>query len=117
MGGAKVAMPTGPTPLDKSQPGSNQHPLSTKEEARAGEKEKPRSEDAGLDGVAARTVSEHVPVKQEPHIPSVRIPAQREDFLLGCGIAREIGRDCSICIPDTLSRSQGSLEPKKRLMA
>lgn len=69
-------MPTGPTPLDKSQPGSNQHPLSTKEEARAGEKEKPRAEDAGLDSVAARTVSEHVPVKQEPHVPSVRTPAQ-----------------------------------------
>ncbi|XP_048344540.1 ubiquitin carboxyl-terminal hydrolase 19 isoform X1 [Sphaerodactylus townsendi] len=70
VGGAKVAMPTGPTPLDKSQPGNNQHPLSTKEEPRAGEKEKPRTEDAGLDGVAARTVSEHVPVKQEPHVPS-----------------------------------------------
>ncbi|XP_060095352.1 ubiquitin carboxyl-terminal hydrolase 19 isoform X2 [Heteronotia binoei] len=70
VGGAKVAMPTGPTPLDKSQPGSNQHPLSTKEEARAGEKEKPRTEDAGLDGVATRTVSEHMPVKQEPHVPS-----------------------------------------------
>ncbi|XP_015272152.1 PREDICTED: ubiquitin carboxyl-terminal hydrolase 19-like, partial [Gekko japonicus] len=70
VGGAKVAIPTGPTPLDKSQPGSNQHPLSTKEEARAGEKEKPRTEDTGLDSVAARTVSEHVPVKQEPHVPS-----------------------------------------------
>ncbi|XP_044307785.1 ubiquitin carboxyl-terminal hydrolase 19 isoform X3 [Varanus komodoensis] len=70
VGGAKVAMPTGPTPLDKSQPGSNQLPLSTKEEARAGEKEKSRAEDSGLDGVAARTVSEHVPVKQEPLVPS-----------------------------------------------
>lgn len=65
-------MPTGPTPLDKSQPGSNQHPLSTKEEARAGEKEKPRAEDSGLDSVAARTVSDHMPVKQEPLVPSVR---------------------------------------------
>lgn len=72
MGGAKVAMPTGPTPLDKSQPGSNQHPLSTKEEARAGEKGKPRAEDSGLDSVAARTVSDHTPVKQEPLVPSVR---------------------------------------------
>ncbi|XP_060622483.2 ubiquitin carboxyl-terminal hydrolase 19 isoform X2 [Anolis sagrei] len=70
VGGAKVAMPTGPTPLDKSQPGSNQHTLSTKEEARAGEKEKPRAEESGLDGVAARTVSEHMPVKQEPLVPS-----------------------------------------------
>ncbi|XP_053156920.1 ubiquitin carboxyl-terminal hydrolase 19 isoform X2 [Hemicordylus capensis] len=70
VGGAKVAMSTGPTPLDKNQPGSNQHPLSTKEEPRVGEKEKPRAEDAGLDGVAVRTVSEHVPVKQELHVPS-----------------------------------------------
>lgn len=64
-------MPTGPTPLDKNPPGSNQHPLSSKEEARASDKEKPRMEDGGLDGVAARTAPEHVAVKQEPHIPSV----------------------------------------------
>ncbi|XP_039403790.1 ubiquitin carboxyl-terminal hydrolase 19 isoform X5 [Mauremys reevesii] len=70
VGGAKVAMPTGPTPLDKSQPGSNQHPLSSTEEARAGEKEKPRAEDGGLEGVVARTATEHVTVKQEPHVPS-----------------------------------------------
>ncbi|XP_034632043.1 ubiquitin carboxyl-terminal hydrolase 19 [Trachemys scripta elegans] len=70
VGGAKVAMPTGPTPLDKSQPGSNQHPLSSKEEVRAGEKEKPRAEDGGLEGVTARTATEHVTVKQEPHVPS-----------------------------------------------
>uniref|UniRef100_A0A8D0H0W9 CS domain-containing protein n=1 Tax=Sphenodon punctatus TaxID=8508 RepID=A0A8D0H0W9_SPHPU len=72
VGGAKVAMPTAPTPLDKSQPGSNQHPLSSKEEARAGEKETPRVEDGGgLDGVVARTAPEHVAVKQEPHVASV----------------------------------------------
>ncbi|NWH25742.1 UBP19 hydrolase, partial [Grus americana] len=70
VGGAKVAMPTGPTPLDKNPPGSNQHPLSNKEEARGSDKEKPRVEDGGLDGVAARTAPEHVAVKQEPHIPS-----------------------------------------------
>ncbi|XP_054071946.1 ubiquitin carboxyl-terminal hydrolase 19 isoform X7 [Rissa tridactyla] len=70
VGGAKVAMPTGPTPLDKNPPGSNQHPLSSKEEARASDKEKPRVEDGSLDGVAARTAPEHVAVKQEPHIPS-----------------------------------------------
>ncbi|XP_061864245.1 ubiquitin carboxyl-terminal hydrolase 19 isoform X2 [Colius striatus] len=70
VGGAKVAVPTGPTPLDKNPPGSNQHPLSSKEEARASDKEKPRVEDGSLDGVAARTAPEHVAVKQEPHIPS-----------------------------------------------
>ncbi|XP_058278223.1 ubiquitin carboxyl-terminal hydrolase 19 isoform X5 [Hirundo rustica] len=70
VGGAKVAMPTGPTPLDKNPPGSNQHPLSSKEEARTSDKEKPRVEDGALDGVAARTPTEHLAVKQEPHIPS-----------------------------------------------
>uniref|UniRef100_H3B5N1 ubiquitinyl hydrolase 1 n=1 Tax=Latimeria chalumnae TaxID=7897 RepID=H3B5N1_LATCH len=70
VGGAKVAVPTGPTPLDKTQPGSGQHALPSKEEPRAGEKEKPQPEDGGLAGVAARTVSEHVPLKQEPHVTS-----------------------------------------------
>lgn len=39
------------------------------------EKEKPkaRSEDTGLDGVAARTPMEHVAPKPEPHLASVRI--------------------------------------------
>lgn len=39
------------------------------------EKEKPkaRSEDTGLDGVAARTPMEHVAPKTEPHLASVRI--------------------------------------------
>lgn len=66
-------MPTGPTPLDKNPPGSNQHPLSSKEEARTSDKEKPRVEDGALDGVAARTATEHLAVKQEPHIPSVSV--------------------------------------------
>lgn len=42
-------MPTGPTPLDKNPPGSNQHPLSSKEEARTSDKEKPRVEDGALE--------------------------------------------------------------------
>lgn len=37
------------------------------------EKPKPRSEDTGLDGVAARTPMEHVAPKPEPHLASVRI--------------------------------------------
>lgn len=37
------------------------------------EKPKPRSEDTGLDGVAARTPLEHVTPKPEPHLASVRI--------------------------------------------
>ncbi|MCI4387388.1 hypothetical protein PGIGA_G00073690 [Pangasianodon gigas] len=71
VGGAKVAVPSGPSSLDKSQPGSSQHALPAKEEPRAGE-EKPKSsrapEDGTLDAVVPRSVSDHVPIKQEPAI-------------------------------------------------
>ncbi|XP_036446774.1 ubiquitin carboxyl-terminal hydrolase 19 isoform X1 [Colossoma macropomum] len=71
VGGAKVAVPSGPSSLDKSQPGSSQHALPAKEEPRAGE-EKPKppraAEDAGLDAVVPRSVSDHVPIKQEPAV-------------------------------------------------
>uniref|UniRef100_A0A8B9LIY3 ubiquitinyl hydrolase 1 n=1 Tax=Astyanax mexicanus TaxID=7994 RepID=A0A8B9LIY3_ASTMX len=71
VGGAKVAVPSSPSSLDKSQPGSSQHALPAKEEPRVGEeKPKPKppraTEDAGLDAVVPRSVSEHVPIKQEP---------------------------------------------------
>uniref|UniRef100_A0A4W5Q7K1 ubiquitinyl hydrolase 1 n=1 Tax=Hucho hucho TaxID=62062 RepID=A0A4W5Q7K1_9TELE len=58
VGGAKVAVPSGPS-SQTSQPGSSQHTLPAKEEP-------PRVEDGGLDNVSARTVSDHAPIKQEP---------------------------------------------------
>ncbi|KAG7235212.1 hypothetical protein INR49_030615 [Caranx melampygus] len=69
VGGAKVAVPSSPACMEKSQPGSSQHSLPAKEEPpRVGE-EKPKApkassrvEDAGLDTVAPRTVSEHVAI-------------------------------------------------------
>ncbi|TSM04853.1 Laminin subunit beta-2 [Bagarius yarrelli] len=71
VGGAKVAVSSGPSSLDKSQPGSSQHPLPAKEEPRAGE-EKPKTsrtpEESALDVVAPRSVSDHVAMKQEPAI-------------------------------------------------
>ncbi|XP_069045485.1 ubiquitin carboxyl-terminal hydrolase 19 isoform X3 [Lepisosteus oculatus] len=70
VGGAKVAVPTGPASLDKSQPGSSQHALPSKEEPRTAEKDKARAEDSALDTVGARTVPEHVPIKQEPLVTS-----------------------------------------------
>ncbi|XP_041446792.1 ubiquitin carboxyl-terminal hydrolase 19-like isoform X3 [Xenopus laevis] len=70
VGGAKVAMPAGPPPLDKTQTGSNQHSLSNKEEARAVEKEKPRAEDTSLDKVTSRTPADHVSVKSEQLLAS-----------------------------------------------
>uniref|UniRef100_A0A4W6FZI9 ubiquitinyl hydrolase 1 n=1 Tax=Lates calcarifer TaxID=8187 RepID=A0A4W6FZI9_LATCA len=74
VGGAKVAVPSSPACMEKSQPGSSQHSLPAKEEPpRVGE-EKPKApkassrvDDGGLDTVAPRTVSEHVAItKPEP---------------------------------------------------
>lgn len=79
MGGAKVAVPSSPACMEKSQPGSSQHNLPAKEEPpRVGE-EKPKTpkaptrvEDGGLDSVAPRTVSEHVAItKPEPTVTMV----------------------------------------------
>ncbi|XP_072276727.1 ubiquitin carboxyl-terminal hydrolase 19 isoform X2 [Pyxicephalus adspersus] len=70
VGGAKVAMPASPAPLDKAQPGNNQHALSSKEEARGVEKEKPRAEESSLEKVAPRAAADHVSVKSEPLLPS-----------------------------------------------
>ncbi|KAM9325399.1 ubiquitin carboxyl-terminal hydrolase 19 [Gastrophryne carolinensis] len=70
VGGAKVAVPASPAPLDKTQPGSNQHALSSKEEARAVEKEKPRAEETGLEKVNPRMAADHSSVKPEQLLPS-----------------------------------------------
>lgn len=76
VGGAKVAVPSSPACMEKSQPGSSQHSLPAKEEPpRVGE-EKPKTpkassrvEDGGLDTVAPRAVSEHVAItKPEPAV-------------------------------------------------
>lgn len=74
MGGAKVAVPSSPSMLEKSQPGSSQHALPAKEEPRVGE-EKAKTpqapEDLGLDAVAPRSVSEHMSLKQDPTVAMV----------------------------------------------
>ncbi|XP_058498164.1 ubiquitin carboxyl-terminal hydrolase 19 isoform X4 [Solea solea] len=76
VGGAKVAVPSSPACMEKSQPGSSQHSPPTKEEPpRVGE-EKPKApkassrvEDGGLDSVAPR--SDHVAItKPEPTVTS-----------------------------------------------
>lgn len=75
VGGAKVAVPSSPTCMENSQPGSSQHNLPAKEEPpRVGEekpktpKASPRVEDGGMDTVAPRSVSEHVAMKTEPTV-------------------------------------------------
>ncbi|XP_030064246.1 ubiquitin carboxyl-terminal hydrolase 19 isoform X2 [Microcaecilia unicolor] len=100
VGGAKVALPAGPTPLDKTQPGSNQHPLSSKEEARAGEKEKPRAEDS-LDGVASITTAEHISVKQEPLValpkPTCMVPPMTHSLVSSENLEEE--EEKKVCVP------------------
>ncbi len=74
MGGAKVAVPSSPSMIEKSQPGSSQHALPAKEDPRVGEEKAkpPRApEDSGLDAVAPRSVSEHMSLKQEPTAATV----------------------------------------------
>nr|XP_040048200.1 ubiquitin carboxyl-terminal hydrolase 19 isoform X2 [Gasterosteus aculeatus aculeatus] len=74
VGGAKVAVPSGPSCMEKSQPGGSQHSLPAKEEPpRVGEeKPKPpkassRVDDCGLDTVAPR--SEHVAITKPDPMP------------------------------------------------
>uniref|UniRef100_A0A7N5KBK6 Ubiquitin carboxyl-terminal hydrolase 19 n=1 Tax=Ailuropoda melanoleuca TaxID=9646 RepID=A0A7N5KBK6_AILME len=105
VGGAKVAVPTGPTPLDSTPPGGTPHPLTGQEEARAVEKEKPkaRSEDTGLDGVAARTPMEHVTPKPEPHLaspkPTCMVPPMPHSPVSGDSVEEEEEEEKKVCLP------------------
>lgn len=103
VGGAKVAVPTGPTPLEKSQPGGAQHPLAGKEEARAGEKEAPRAADGGLEGVVARAAPEPVMAKQEPHVPSPKptcmVPPMAHGAAGGEGAEAAEAEEEKVCLP------------------
>ncbi|XP_076839756.1 ubiquitin carboxyl-terminal hydrolase 19 isoform X2 [Brachyhypopomus gauderio] len=105
VGGAKVAVPSGPSSLDVSQPGSSQHALPAKEEPRVGE-EKPKPprtpEDAGLDTVVPRSVSEHVPIKQEPVVatPKPTCMVQPMTHALPTGVERvEEEEEKKVCLP------------------
>uniref|UniRef100_A0A8C8FJ61 ubiquitinyl hydrolase 1 n=1 Tax=Oncorhynchus tshawytscha TaxID=74940 RepID=A0A8C8FJ61_ONCTS len=67
VGGAKVAVPSAPS-SQASQPGSSKHSLSAKEEppwVGEGKPKPPRTVDGCLDSVSSRTVSDHVPIKQD----------------------------------------------------
>ncbi|XP_075687831.1 ubiquitin carboxyl-terminal hydrolase 19 isoform X2 [Rhinoderma darwinii] len=101
VGGAKVAMPSSPAPLDKTQPGSNQHSLSSKEEPRAVEKEKPRTEDANLDKVSSRAATDHVPVKPEQLLtspkPTCMVPPMTHSAISGDSAQEE--EEKRVCLP------------------
>uniref|UniRef100_A0A8I5ZMS3 ubiquitinyl hydrolase 1 n=1 Tax=Rattus norvegicus TaxID=10116 RepID=A0A8I5ZMS3_RAT len=105
VGGAKVAVPTGPTPLDSTPPGGGPLPLTGQEEARAVEKEKPkaRSEDSGLDGVVARTPLEHVTPKPEPHLaspkPTCMVPPMPHSPVSGDSVEEDEEEEKKVCLP------------------
>ncbi|XP_038627846.1 ubiquitin carboxyl-terminal hydrolase 19 isoform X4 [Tachyglossus aculeatus] len=105
VGGAKVAGPSGPTPLEKTPPGGTPHPLSGKEEARGGEKEKPPTEDSpGLEGVAARMASEQpVAVKQEPNValpkPTCMVPPMPHSPVSTESVEEEEEEEKKVCLP------------------
>ncbi|XP_056380745.1 ubiquitin carboxyl-terminal hydrolase 19 isoform X2 [Hyla sarda] len=101
VGGAKVAMPASPAPLAKTQPGGNQHTLSSKEEPRAVEKEKPRAEDASLDKVSSRTAADHVPVKPEQLLtspkPTCMVPPMTHSAMSSDSAQEE--EEKRVCLP------------------
>uniref|UniRef100_A0A4X2LSL0 ubiquitinyl hydrolase 1 n=1 Tax=Vombatus ursinus TaxID=29139 RepID=A0A4X2LSL0_VOMUR len=103
VGGAKVAMPTGPTPLDAAPPGGS--PLASQEEARVGEKEKvkARTEESGLDSVAARTPPEHVALKPEPPLtspkPTCMVPPMPHSPMSSESVEEEEEEEKKVCLP------------------
>nr|XP_027789440.1 ubiquitin carboxyl-terminal hydrolase 19 isoform X10 [Marmota flaviventris] len=105
VGGAKVAVPTGPTPLDSTPPGGTPHPMTGQEEARAMEKDKSkaRSEDTGLDGVVTRTTLEHVVPKPEPHLaspkPTCMVPPMPHSPVSGDSVEEEEEEEKKVCLP------------------
>ncbi|XP_018116911.1 ubiquitin carboxyl-terminal hydrolase 19 isoform X3 [Xenopus laevis] len=103
VGGAKVAMPAGPPPLDKTQPGSNPHSLSNKEETRAVEKEKPRAEDTSLDKVTSRTTTDHVSVKSEQLLatpkPTCMVPPMTHSGVSSENVQQEEEEEKRVCPP------------------
>ncbi|XP_011836326.1 PREDICTED: ubiquitin carboxyl-terminal hydrolase 19 isoform X5 [Mandrillus leucophaeus] len=105
VGGAKVAVPTGPTPLDSTPPGGAPHPLTGQEEARAMEKDKSkaRSEDTGLESVATRTPMEHVTPKPETHLvspkPTCMVPPMPHSPVSGDSVEEEEEEEKKVCLP------------------
>ncbi|XP_050952088.1 ubiquitin carboxyl-terminal hydrolase 19 isoform X2 [Labeo rohita] len=105
VGGAKVAVPSSPSTLEKSQPGSSKHALPAKEEPRVGEeKAKPprAAEDSGLDAVAPRSVSEHMSLKQEPAVatpkPTCMVQPMTHTPPAGSERAEEV-EEKKVCLP------------------
>uniref|UniRef100_A0A8C7IY49 ubiquitinyl hydrolase 1 n=1 Tax=Oncorhynchus kisutch TaxID=8019 RepID=A0A8C7IY49_ONCKI len=94
VGGAKVAVPSGPS-SQTSQPGSSQHTLPAKEEP-------PRAEDGGLDNVSARTVSDHAPIKQEPAVtpkPTCMVQPMTHAPPAGSERSVEEEEEEKVCVP------------------
>uniref|UniRef100_A0A8C6SRZ3 ubiquitinyl hydrolase 1 n=1 Tax=Neogobius melanostomus TaxID=47308 RepID=A0A8C6SRZ3_9GOBI len=109
VGGAKVAVPSSPACLEKSQPGSSQHPLPPSEEPARGGEDKPKApkappprvDDGGLDTVAPRGVSEHVAIKTEPAVstPKPTCMVQPMSHAPPVSESREEEEERKVCLP------------------
>ncbi|XP_055079203.1 ubiquitin carboxyl-terminal hydrolase 19 isoform X2 [Periophthalmus magnuspinnatus] len=106
VGGAKVAVSSGPACLEKSQPGSSQHSLPPSEEPPRGGEDTPktpkapaRGEDSGLDTVAPR--SEHVSLKSEQAVttPKPTCMVQPMSHSPAVSEAREEEEERKVCLP------------------
>ncbi|KAG8435974.1 hypothetical protein GDO86_007171 [Hymenochirus boettgeri] len=101
VGGAKVAMPAGPPTIDKTQPGSNTHSISNKEEPRTVEKEKPRVEDTNLDKVSSRAAADHMSVKSEQLLaspkPTCMVPPMTHSAITAENLQEE--EEKRVCLP------------------
>ncbi|XP_077457775.1 ubiquitin carboxyl-terminal hydrolase 19 isoform X2 [Stigmatopora argus] len=110
VGGAKVAVPSSPACTEKSQPGSSQHSLPTKEEPpRVGE-EKPKApkapsrvDDSGLETMTPRTVSDHVAItKSEPTVMTPKPTCMVQPMTHQLSVSNEHHEDeeeKKVCLP------------------
>ncbi|KAK7883974.1 hypothetical protein WMY93_027097 [Mugilogobius chulae] len=106
VGGAKVAVSSGPACLEKSQPGSSQHSLPPSEEPARGVEDKPKApkaparvEESALESVATR--NEHVSLKSEPAVttPKPTCMVQPMSHTPAVSETREEEEERKVCLP------------------
>uniref|UniRef100_A0A671QPH8 ubiquitinyl hydrolase 1 n=1 Tax=Sinocyclocheilus anshuiensis TaxID=1608454 RepID=A0A671QPH8_9TELE len=95
VGGAKVAVPSSPSTLEKSQPGSSKHALPAKEEPRVGEEKvkPPRCAKTGL-----RTISYDLPFLCPQPKPTCMVQPMTHTPPAGSERAEEV-EEKKVCLP------------------
>ncbi|XP_056278900.1 ubiquitin carboxyl-terminal hydrolase 19 isoform X3 [Pseudoliparis swirei] len=104
VGGAKVAVPSSPSCMEKSQPGGSQHSLPAQEEPpRVGEEKPnkpPKASSRVEDAVAPRGVSEHVAIaKPEPTPKPTCMVQPMSHALLASNERHEDEEEKKVCLP------------------